>query len=129
VQFIPLHQESIFLICKIRYWDWASDDTESRIPQVVATPQIAVTKPGADGAPSVETIRNPLYSYVFTNDQYRDTYFDGIPQEPWTETLRRPEGNPPVSRNDLVSDALASTFAAYVHSPNESAISNALTRS
>jgi tyrosinase len=105
---------AVLLIHGRRYWDWASDDTGGRIPDVVAAPQVEVTKPGPDGEPTTETIRNPLYSYVFTNDQFRATYFAGTPQAPWSETYRRPEGNPPVSRNDLVSAALASTFTAYV---------------
>ena len=108
---------AVLLIRGRRYWDWASDDTGGRIPDVVAAPQVEVTRPGPDGEPTTVTIRNPLYSYIFTNDQFRATYFAGIPQAIWNETYRRPEGIPPVSRNDLSSAALASTFTAYAHLP------------
>lgn len=97
---------------RLPYWDWASDDTGGRIPDVVAAPQVEVTKPGPDGEPTTVMIRNPLYSYIFTNDQFRATYFAGIPQAIWNQTYRRPEGVPPVSRNDLSSAAIASTFTA-----------------
>lgn len=45
---------------RLPYWDWASDDTDSRLPKAVAEPSIAVVKPGSAGP---TTIPNPLYSY------------------------------------------------------------------
>ncbi|KAI9878571.1 MAG: hypothetical protein M1830_000528 [Pleopsidium flavum] len=54
---------------RIPYWDWASDDTQSRIPQAVSTVSLTVTKPGSKGTGTSTTIPNPLYQYRFTNPQ------------------------------------------------------------
>jgi tyrosinase len=45
---------------RLPYWDWASDDTDSRLPKAVVEPSIAVVKPGSAGP---TTIPNPLHSY------------------------------------------------------------------
>ncbi|KAI9723363.1 MAG: hypothetical protein M1812_001247 [Candelaria pacifica] len=47
------------------YWDWASNDTRSRIPDVVSIPTINVVRPGSNGIESNSSIPNPLYSYKF----------------------------------------------------------------
>ncbi len=52
-----------------RYWDWASDDTQSRMPSVVTQQSISVTRPGAGGAAETAEIPNPLYSYRFLEPQ------------------------------------------------------------
>lgn len=48
-----------------RYWDWASNDTRSRIPDAVAAPTINVVRPGSNGTESISSIANPLYNYKF----------------------------------------------------------------
>ena len=42
------------------YWDWASDDTDSHLPQAVVDTTVSVIKPGSAGP---TTIPNPLNSY------------------------------------------------------------------
>ena len=52
-----------------RYWDWAADSTQSRIPDVLSTTSISVTKPGSDGSETHTNIPNPLYDYRFLKPQ------------------------------------------------------------
>ena len=47
-----------------RYWDWAST-AESTIPPAARQSTISVTRPGTGGAPTRETITNPLFAYRF----------------------------------------------------------------
>ncbi|KAI9702460.1 MAG: hypothetical protein M1836_000940 [Candelina mexicana] len=47
------------------YWDWASNDTQSRIPDVVSAPTINVVRLSPDGTENNVLIANPLYSYKF----------------------------------------------------------------
>ncbi|KAI9789795.1 MAG: hypothetical protein M1835_001430 [Candelina submexicana] len=47
------------------YWDWASNDTQSRIPDVVSAPTINVVRLSPDGTENNVSIANPLYSYKF----------------------------------------------------------------
>lgn len=49
---------------RLPYWDWASAQTQSRIPGVVKQPSISVTSPNGQA-----TISNPLFSYRFSNPQ------------------------------------------------------------
>lgn len=51
------------------YWDWASRDTLSAIPAVVAASSIDVVKPTANGGESRVTIPNPLHRYKFLKPQ------------------------------------------------------------
>ncbi|KAF8249103.1 Di-copper centre-containing protein [Wilcoxina mikolae CBS 423.85] len=92
---------------RLPYWDWASDANQGRIPDVVAAQQIAVTKPSGS-----VLIKNPLYSYTFTNSEYRKQYFRNITQQNFTTTVRRPSNITLLSQNDMISDTLVTTFPA-----------------
>ena len=54
---------------RLPYWDWASDDTKSRIPDVLSQASISVVKPGSDGGEEQTKIPNPLFTYRFRNSQ------------------------------------------------------------
>jgi len=77
---------------RLPYWDWASADTKSHIPAIVMQTTISVTKYTSTGAAQTTTITNPLYSYKFANDQYRQQYFSGNFRN-WDTTRRQPDNN------------------------------------
>lgn len=66
------------------YWDWASDDTDSRLPKAVTVSTATVIKPGSAGS---TTIPNPLYNYY------------------------RKDRNAATVRGDTAEEDLVSTFA------------------
>jgi tyrosinase len=53
---------------RIPYWDWASQDTQSRIPAAVKQDSISVNAPSGQA-----TIANPLFSYKFLGPQPADS--------------------------------------------------------
>lgn len=57
------------LIVSRRYWDWASDDTKSRIPAAAAAETLSVVMPGPRGGGRAGAILNPLLKYRFANRQ------------------------------------------------------------
>ncbi|KAI5798574.1 common central domain of tyrosinase-domain-containing protein [Pyronema domesticum] len=90
---------------RLPYWDWSADNLRGRIPEVVSSPQISVIRPSGP-----QTIRNPLYSYVFQDNVMKVRDFDGFPQVNMTETLRTPLNITQQSRHDVINARLEATF-------------------
>ncbi|RPA88543.1 Di-copper centre-containing protein, partial [Choiromyces venosus 120613-1] len=93
---------------RIPYWDWSSQVTRSRLPSAVTSQGVTVIQPDASGAPQSTVIANPLYSYKFSNDQNRQTYFAGVFQT-IPQTCRQPDGSFN-SRNNLAEDEMTNTY-------------------
>ncbi|EMD35087.1 hypothetical protein CERSUDRAFT_116584 [Gelatoporia subvermispora B] len=67
------------------YWDWASVDSDKKIPKELTTPTIRImTK---DGDELVE-VKNPLSGYDFHSDDPNKTFPDYL--KSWGSTLRHP---------------------------------------
>ncbi|KAI5862147.1 Di-copper centre-containing protein [Durotheca rogersii] len=92
---------------RIPYWDWAAvpPEGESLLPSVISTsPQISVSGPNG-----VQTISNPLFSYIFKPSN--KTEFTVFPYDAWGETKRapRPADSPEaISNNSFVVESLDS---------------------
>ncbi|KAI1107801.1 Di-copper centre-containing protein [Jackrogersella minutella] len=116
---------------RIPYWDWAAlpPDGASVLPlSVGGSSTINITGPNG-----VQSISNPLFSYVFK--PFNSSTFPDFPYNTWTETKRapRPTNSPnATSNNSFVAHALDThlpSFQQRLHNlfsnyPNYSSFSN-----
>ncbi|KAA8897513.1 hypothetical protein FN846DRAFT_783234 [Sphaerosporella brunnea] len=91
---------------RLPYWDWSVDN--SRIPSIVMQTTISVVSPDSSGRAQRTTIRNPLYSYRFTNQAFKNEYFSGLYQQA-AETLRQPT-SPRTSQNNVANAAMMQNY-------------------
>ncbi|KAI1768268.1 Di-copper centre-containing protein [Hypoxylon sp. FL1150] len=97
---------------RVPYWDWAAahPDEESSLPRAVGGP------PTLDiaGPNGVQTISNPLFSYVFR--PFNGSTFPDYPYNTWRETKRapRPVNSPnATSNNSFVAQALDTHLPSF----------------
>ena len=87
---------------RLPYWDWAASDLQSRQPPQLKNPTVTVTRAGANGAPQVTSIQNPLFEYRFQRSDLRTQYF------------RNQFANAPITRRQPPNRELTSTNVAAV---------------
>lgn len=95
---------------RLPYWDWAAESTKSHLPASMTVETMNVIKPApGTGEPITANIPNPLYSYTFTRDDYRQTYFDAGIFRDTPGTRRQPDGSGS-SRNALADQEMTNTY-------------------
>ncbi|EMD35992.1 hypothetical protein CERSUDRAFT_74776 [Gelatoporia subvermispora B] len=67
------------------YWDWASVDSDKKIPKELTTPTIRIMAKDGDG---LVEVTNPLFEYKFHSDDPNKTFPDYL--KSWGSTLRHP---------------------------------------
>ncbi|KAI0176329.1 Di-copper centre-containing protein [Hypoxylon sp. FL1284] len=96
---------------RIPYWDWAATppDGESVLPLVVGGPSTI----DVEGPNGVQSISNPLFSYVFR--PFNGSIFPDFPYNAWRETKRAPR---PVNSPNATSNNSFVAHALDTHLPN-----------
>ncbi|RVD83947.1 Tyosinase C-terminal domain [Arthrobotrys flagrans] len=92
---------------RLPYWDWSDPNTQSHIPTIVTAATVSVTQPGANGAPVVTTIPNPLKSYTFQSADSIATFWQNFAR--WRTTLRQPTSDG-VTQEDLADRTLQNGY-------------------
>jgi len=97
---------------RLPYWDWASNDLQSRQPAQLTAYTVSVVRPGPGGAPETASINNPLRGYQFTNNNLRSQWMGSGNFGMTSRTRRQPPPDMQSSNMAAVDNAMAQGFTS-----------------